>query len=521
MINGFIATIIALFFWKRGTKETEEKTQHASCLRTVTYFVLSVLIGVFFYKTYQVSTIYNAISVYPIRASFNSDGVLTDTISSIEIFNRFTSQKIYNNALYEKGSKIGSRADYVDRGGVKLKLRTHVDSSFIIKDNPTVPAAAVLQDMNVPIEKPNQVYIVGFINTVVPNLIPVFPKFNQSFGWSQVSKDLFAKMQIEDTKSNDDLFFRPSSDKTEWYEDSEKDMDFMMDGIFFKEYFVIGEVDDISGDFYELTASSSSNVSNTLGFFTAADISQYTHMISINGDCHVSTLYMDYDVPIEIQNMDSCMTIGTTGFHIKGDMLEAMKNSALMYHVKLPTMANLQLIRSLILTTLITALISLFFSNLYYLIRKWAKKYKRDHFLPYSKAKLISRKRIKRFKLYIYIIIFALLAFILWISYLICNDILIYFPIEIADNLDYIIYGFVVLISIIILLLYYHATRPIQAEKTSQDEDVIPSIFVHDKDEDEEYDKMVEEMYNNGSDEKLVVSEDNDDQFEEDVSEKE
>lgn len=103
MINGFIAAFIALFFWRRGTKETEEKTRLASKLRTFIYFVLSVVVGVFFYKTYQVTTILNSISVLPVRASFDASGVLADNIDKIEIFNRFSSSGHYKNDFYALG----------------------------------------------------------------------------------------------------------------------------------------------------------------------------------------------------------------------------------------------------------------------------------------------------------------------------------------------------------------------------------------------------------------------------------
>ena len=71
MINTFIAALVAIFFWGKSSNEVEEKTEHASGLRTLVYLVLSIVVGVFFYKTYQVAVVYNIVDVDGIRQGYD------------------------------------------------------------------------------------------------------------------------------------------------------------------------------------------------------------------------------------------------------------------------------------------------------------------------------------------------------------------------------------------------------------------------------------------------------------------
>lgn len=509
MINTFVAAFVAIFFWGKSTKEVEEKTRRASKLKTFAYFVLSVVVGMFFYKTYQVSTIYNVIQVNAIRASYDSNGNIVDSIPKIEIFNRFSSGGYSNDIYHQSLKELEDYNQFAEVSGIRLTIYGNNKVKYWKRNNPDLPDEA-LDILGVPIKDPSHVYAVGFLMTSIPQLIPLYPKGEMETGWEKYHDCLFMKMKIENLKDNDNFYWTPDKRKSKWYEDSEDKKNIMVDGFGMEEFFATR---DIEGDesYTRIEAASRTNLSNTFNFFTAADISQYSHMISINSDCHIGKLVVDYDVPIETISPDTCLFVGSHGFEVKGEMLEAMKSQSMIYHVKLPTMANLQLIRSLILTTLITALLSLFFRNLYYLMRKWAIKYKKGHTLPYAKAKLISRKRVKWFKRIMYIIIISLLLLILWLSYLMFTNSSIYIPIDSLNIFIAFIIGAPLVLILIIYLLYRYMRKPCVKESDDNNED-FQSIFVHERDEDSEYDQLVEEMYKDNPEEVQIDEGMNDDE---------
>ena len=193
---------------------------------------------------------------------------------------------------------------------------------------------------------------------------------------------------------------------------------------------------------------------------------------------------------------DSCLFVGSHGFDVTGEMLKSMsQNRTMIFHVKLPTMANIQLIRSLFLTTLLTALISLFLRNLYFLIRKWAIGYKKRNRLPYSKAKLISRTRVKWFRRIMYCITILFMLLVLWLSYRMFID----SPISVSNKsffyIIYCVFGALIALIIFIYLLYRYMRKPYVKKESDENSEDYQTIFVHERDEDSEYDQLVEEMY--------------------------
>ena len=104
------------------------------------------------------------------------------------------------------------------------------------------------------------------------------------------------------------------------------------------------------------------------------------------------------------------------------DKINPHKGSLLL-HVQFPTLANMQLIRSLVLTSLLTAFFSLFCLNVYYLVRKHEK------YIP----KFLMKKRT-----YIVLIIITLLL-IAFFTYLLLFDINLFIDTDYPKN--YNIYG--------------------------------------------------------------------------------
>ena len=181
MVNTLIAAFVAIFFWGKTSKETEEKTRRASKLRAFVYLVLSLVVGFFFYKTYQVSTIYNSIQVNAFRPSYDSAGNIVDTIHKIEIFNRFTSANGYKNDIYRYSLRENKKInEFAEVGGIRLSIYGNNKKIYQKKNNPELPAD-ILEYIGVPISDPDHVYGVGFITTSIPRFLPLYPKVKEKY----------------------------------------------------------------------------------------------------------------------------------------------------------------------------------------------------------------------------------------------------------------------------------------------------------------------------------------------------
>ena len=86
-LQHIFSSILSLFFMGKSTHSIQEKVTRASGMRTFAYFVLTWVVGVFFYKTYQVKTISNGIEITPLVGAYDSLGVCGDTIHKPQIRN--------------------------------------------------------------------------------------------------------------------------------------------------------------------------------------------------------------------------------------------------------------------------------------------------------------------------------------------------------------------------------------------------------------------------------------------------
>lgn len=448
MINTFIAALIAIFFWGKSSKDVEEKTECASIIRTLVYFVLSVVVGVFFYKTYQVAVAYDIIDIDGVRQSFDESGNVADTVSVITITNKFSSGGIENNSI-SKPNNEEEYKKYNETGGVYLKVWLHNNAPYSVKTNSNYNNAdfsfAKFDDVA-------HVYQLSVVCSSIPSLIPLFPSWEGAY---ENSTDVdYANMVIFDVKKHPErlknTYVLKSVDGSEKTFTSPKNP-------FMNAYYTTGLFAQKQGALKEpysyFHMAASGNFINTMGFFTAADISQYIQGIQIKSNCPVKMLEVVYDINIEVSQYDSCMTIGPQGFNIKGKYLDGFINNptASGILVKLPTLANLQLIRSLILTTVITALISLFFSNLYFWLRKQALIFKKKHF------QAISEDKVKSFKRKMYVILYILLIIILWISWRILCDSPFHMPIYLDNYIEEIIAAILLSFAILVYFLFRKA----------------------------------------------------------------
>lgn len=451
MINTIIATFVALFFWGKSTKDVEEKTQFASITRTIVYLFLSIIVGVFFYKSYQVATVFSMAQIAGFRESRDTAGNLADTISYVKIENRFGSSNITNQVY--KNWEVGNR-DLMEReaGGLFCNICLQRKAPYVVKTNPNFTDADIAR-LKIPLNNLGQVYEITMVNTAIPNFFSIMPKIKAKE--QKVEGIYYFNIEMGELKDYSRYSSRvqhKDEDRHTYYSEAEGNP--FTTG-YYEDMVVAASFDGAEeGEPYNIFRGSlKSTFINAMGFFTAADVSQYIHVIQINTNCHIDYVDFTYDIPIEISQLDSCMNVGPLGFGFKGDFPDKnFKNQSAAFHVKLPTLSNLQLIRSLILTTLITALLSLFFMNLFYVIRKYSILFREKH------AKDINELQVKKYIRRMYILLIILLVGLSYWAWIVYHDTPISINIELYEFIEeyyvYIILCFILLLFVISYILF-------------------------------------------------------------------
>lgn len=431
MINAFISALVALFFWKKATKDAEEKTEHSSWIKTGVFGVLALAVTCFYIKTNQVATVYQYMDIRAIRGCVDSMnyGEVMDSIESVVIVNKF-SDGITERIIKQQGidNKINRRFSKLESGGFYINFDLQHDEkyltcNFLTRDSMRMFRGQLSDSCR------HALYIENWTNAI-PSLLPLFVTTEGRTIYHDINKGLYIKTleyDLHSLKNAPEYVYYGSN---------------YIDGIYSSTF--VADSTNNNG----FTYSSPNNYINNLGFLSAVDVSQYTYYLKINSSYNIKELCVKYDLPIEIMPHDTCMTTQSTSFVIKGRYLNNIINNLsddyYAFHVKLPTLANLQLIRSLILTTLLTALVSLFFINLFYRIRKWAVGFKEKHVAE------INADKVAKFKKKMRILLYSFLILIVYISY----RIFINKPYYISKNTgeflcDY--WGLILIVFIVIL----------------------------------------------------------------------
>lgn len=404
MINFFISALMAIFILRRSSKEVREKTKRSSGLRTIIYLFLTIIFAVIYYRSFQVSTIINRIEISSLRGAEDSCHRSTDTIDNISILNDIKTLDSYRNPIFDAWD---NDTNYLTGGAVEINFSTSDTLERIVKDRPSLTAEIKkeidsLSGQTINCNK-GPIYNCTFFSTSIPNLVSFYPAIR------------YDTPIVED----DSLYFII------------KHVGNVLDSIESK--IMICPPDPANHYFYEALAYQQTIITktdrklggfgmphhlfNTIDIFTAADLSQYTYCLELFSDMHIKNIDVNYNVPIEISIQSKGLIIHTNAFSINDeDVINDNNNGgvSMMFHVKLPTMANLQQIRSLILTAIVTALFSLFCTNLYYWLRKKALIYIiKKHRINISGNRGVNRSDINNIRHFFYIIVFVCLLLVL------------------------------------------------------------------------------------------------------------
>ena len=437
----FISALITFFFLGKTSKEVEEKTNRASWFRTFIYFTLTVIFGIFYYRSFQVATISNSIEISALRCCVDSLNNPKDTIQGLIIGNNFKSLGSYKNPMIEEWAKD---TNYSKDGGVFIKFQDPVFSTGVVKNriglSDSIKAEIESKTGKAISTETGDIYHLIFVSSSLPKFIPIFPIERADTPIVYNGEDISRIEYKGNLKRSGDgkvLISHPSEG-------------YIVEGLSYQQTIVAHDQNTI---FANLVMPHP--LINIMDIFTACDLSQYTFNLSLTSDMYIKRLIIAYTVPIELGNQSDGLFASANAFGIEdADILNRNANGYPMtFLVKLPTMANLQQIRSLILTGIVTALFSLFCTNLFYRLRKKTVKYLKEKQIDYTDETVLNKVKVKDFKLSLY----SLVGFILTFAMLAVCLGLFGFTFLI-DEKDFWIISIKIILPIVVILvfIYFH-----------------------------------------------------------------
>lgn len=439
MFQNIISAILSFGIWNRVTKEQNEKTNKSSWLRVIVYGVLSFLTGVFLYQSYQVSHIRNFIYIEGIRGTIDSESVVGDSVQ-IQINNVFrhpVSQEEKDSLIKLFFTKFES--DKYPFSGLMLSMLFKNDSTKPVR---YFPNEKVPKDSN--LAKNGHLYRIDYFSSSVPSFFPV--NYVDSTGYKF---ELDKESKIRYDYSRYENLYYTYNDKTVKKTIREK-----MGRLGSHDISYVGDfnLDSVQRGTIPYTCLFADTEINTLNFFSAADISKCIYTIYVASDCPLKYFGVNFDIPVDIKIFDyPADSIIYTGFNTTNpEKLNEIRNhSSYTFFVNFPTLENMQLIRSLILTSLVTIFVTLFCSNVYFCFRRL---YKKKHRMPISEARKYDLKKAKLYKVIMFLLYLILLGAIAYLGIHLLNE--DYFIVR-FNNRYYLYAGFVLFIIILCIFIYY------------------------------------------------------------------
>ena len=351
----------SLGFWRISSKDQEKKTKNASGYKLFFIFLCFLISWFFYIKTYHVATFKNIVEVKGYNGGFGeTDIIKKDTISNITFFSKFVDKEWKKDIYIEDigNSEYSGMVAYV-------KFSNDSDACFH-----RYPDAHLLFDENLPPDSLiKHLYKFNFAASSIPNLFPFIKTTNQKATISN-NGDFYNNSDISVINRKGDV----EELKSRHVDTEYNGMDY---GTYSSNIIYTKKNNSSKVDDYWFIARYADSKINNLSIFSLADLSQCIYEFKIKSDIPVKSIRLFLDVPAEFSSLDiNKHNVQYNGFTLSDlSSIDLTNSTFFRVHAKLPTQENLQLIRSLILTSLITALFSLLISNSYYYIRKKIKRY--------------------------------------------------------------------------------------------------------------------------------------------------
>lgn len=425
-IISVITILIILLFWGTwglSSEEKDEKRSKASLGKTSLLLVLTIVVGVFYVKTYNVATVKNIIKIKGVNCALDSNKHVLDTLDYIIISSSFSQDSSKQKTISQiTGEKYFE--DYIETGskGGGFDALIHFNTLNAVN------SFGDYRDYKIDDYKyhKDHLYHYEFMSNSIPTINPFVIRYPQKdFGLVNYDDQAYVFFRLYTSFVNDSSIVKaPNTYIRNYLGDNS--------------IRVFGEIGSRKLQEFQNTVLKnnpdqplkglidckwSKNI-NHMDLLSAADLTQCDYEILYDIDCPTKQLYLKFDIPVIISQLPyGLMAKDSYSYYINEfDKINPHKGSLLL-HVQFPTLANMQLIRSLVLTSLLTAFFSLFCLNVYYLVRKHEK------YIP----KFLMKKRT-----YIVLIIITLLL-IAFFTYLLLFDINLFIDTDYPKN--YNIYG--------------------------------------------------------------------------------
>ncbi len=447
----FIAILVAFGFWSRQSKDQKIRTSNASWLRTSVYFVLLVMVGVFYYKSNQIPVITHEVQIYGIKQAVDSNKAIVQDKASLQIVSRFDNNSIFKHLFaYTKPKDSIGYVKTQDYGGVAVKLSLYNDSATSFKFNVNENNEFYYDNNPLNEDMYNHYYAVSIVSSRISSISPFQPYLKM-----YSLKDIIDMRGIINNDTIPAYYYNAAISSMN---EAQKESVFKDPAIY--DYYDRNAICSIQYlwtkknnhiEVNDVFLPIKSNVLNSMNFFSAADLSQCTYVVPVMSECPLEEIYFNFDVPVEmlpskykptqLDAYDICFRDSA--------MLKQIRNHVMFLHVKMPTMQNLQLVRSLILTTLLTALIALFSSNLYYSLRRSIKKCKRNRCK--SRLNFSFLRRIKKhWEKSLHRTIYLILLLLLLLTVQRCSNYYI-----LIDSAKFDMFNYAIIFLFIVVVIYY------------------------------------------------------------------
>lgn len=419
MINFIISSltvVVGLIYLTRN-----KRVVNCSFSQTLLLFTITVIIGVFFYKTNQVAQLSYGLYIdgYKIGASKDKTKIL-DTIQVVDILSNFESS-FYNDEYLHKNNNC-----------------TKVEFTINAPENPDYELVSIVNERTIHnywywishqhLENLGKMYGAEFYYPMVPKFVPIIIQKKDEMK-KNLNGPLFRLDTLKTNLYDKDGLFKP--DFKAFAGVNEKQAQAFEEA--YKKKYIPNGLQKYFSSYSSVFGCDKNNLNTNMyfeaikygalyNFFTAADISQYVVGLTIKSDIPINEIRFKYDIPVEVSSQHADLESGTYGFGLnKNRVNDIVNHGSQKIYVKFPSMANLQLVRSFILTTALTAFFTLFLTSLLNCIiftKRYIEekiRYKLFHKNKQDTKKL--RKSEKIFKIYRFILILIFSSLMWNLSY--------------------------------------------------------------------------------------------------------
>lgn len=441
LIVSLLVSLVSLIVWGKVSKEQLESNIRASFVKTCLYFCGSIVVFIIFIKTYQVAINNNTIIINKIIGLTN-EGKDPDSVG-ITIYHRMAPKDLRNLLEYDEHIKEGgfklsfvpdNRGATIMRDTSRLlpafyeihefkKIKSSIPKTNFIHnvirrydeelgglipdfiellnkheqyknvngtDYPNyekVDSNKLITAFNYIFEDCSHLFNVLYFTTKEQSILPYESHFKSKPRWEtdslmnyiaciedvqildSVANYIYYDINGERLHLNPELLRKLNLHNTPAYK-------YLIGVSKYNNYF------DMDSTIYTgYKVQNQQPIFNTVNFLTASDLSQRIFEVNIHSEMPIWTLDIYFDVPIEISGIYPQPDIITMrSIHYKDrEKLNYLQSHCLDFHAKLPTFENKQLVRSLLITTILLAIVSLFSANLYVFCSSCYNKIKIDN----------------------------------------------------------------------------------------------------------------------------------------------